>query len=616
MATVATPRRRMRFNRRWAIIGGVVLLVVIILGIVLSSLGAAGRSQAGTPGWTTATAESGTIDATVNATGNVEPRASAELRFGVDGTVTEILVRPGEQVRTGQPLARIDAIDLELVVARAKADLQQTQADRQALVERGTPQDIAEAQARVAQSQAQYEQVAASVSSADVSAARARLDAAKAQLAVLESGNTDLADAQSDLAKAQAAFNQRRDELSLAKTNAQFALDQAVNDLTKAQQAYATAKSNWDYVEQSGADPSNPSTVNPQTGEKTKNKLNDTQRQQYYDAFVQAEAGLRSAESNVQRAQVAYDQTRQAEVVGVEAAQQDLKSAEMLVNKQQAGGNANQIASARAAVSEAQASLNKLIGASRANDLEAAKASVAIAQAALDRLTGEPTATDLAKADASVASAEAALKGAERDVERATMTAPFDAVVARVDLKVGEQAGQNGVVTVADTSSFHVDVPVDELDVAQIEVGQPVQISLDALPDRELVGKVTNIEPLATSNERGTNTYTVEVTIEGQDAAVRAGMTATAQIVTLRKENVLLVPRRAVRAENGQNYVLVPSASGQADPATGAPPSERRTVAVGLSNSEQIEIVSGLNPGEQVLVQDVVSTFNPVQGQQ
>jgi HlyD family secretion protein len=146
--------------------------------------------------------------------------------------------------------------------------------------------------------------------------------------------------------------------------------------------------------------------------------------------------------------------------------------------------------------------------------------------------------------------------------------------------------------------------------VARIAAGQQVRIALDALPDKQLTGTVSNIDPLATKSDKGTNTYKVTVAIESSDPAVRPGMTAAAQIVTQRKENVVLVPRRAVQSENGKSFVLIPTA-GLPDRATGTPANERREVTLGLSNSEYIEIAGGLKAGESVLVKDVVSTVNP-----
>jgi HlyD family secretion protein len=316
----------------------------------------------------------------------------------------------------------------------------------------------------------------------------------------------------------------------------------------------------------------------------------------------------------VEGARVRFDAARQAEVSGIREAEQQLEIAQASYDKTVAGADTDQLAEARAAVATAQAELSRLTGGDREGDLAAAQASVDMAAAGLEQLTNGADQQALAKAEADVMRADAALKEAERAVARATLTAPFDATVARVDLRVGEQAGQSAVVAVVDLSGFHIDVPVDELDVAQITPGQQVTVALDAMLDRELSGSVTTIEPLATVSERGSNSYQVTVALDGDSTGVLPGMTATVQIVTERKENVVLVPRRAIQSENGASFVYVPLAPGaQPEPARpgGQPaPGARRPVTLGLSNSQSVEVVSGLAAGEQVLVPDVVDTVD------
>jgi HlyD family secretion protein len=612
MATVATQRKRARVNRKWII--GSVIAVIVLAAIIafIATRGAPSTAATETPGWTTATANTGTIDAAVSATGSVEAQAQADLRFAADGTVIEILVKPGELVQAGQALARLDATDLQLAVEQAQADLKQAQADYQKLKDKASPQEISAAQARVAQAKGQYQQTAGSVTKADIAAAQAKLDAAQAKLASLQAGHTTASDADMNFQSAQNQLAAKRDQLSLEKTNAQNALQQRVNDLTKVQAAYATAQQNWQYVQDTGRDPITPSTTNGQ-GESKPNRLNDAQRQQYYQAFVQAEADLRTAEAAVQQAQVAYDGARQAEITGVEAANRDVAIAQAAVDKQRSGGASEELAATRAEVESARAQLNQLTGANRSGNVAAAQAGIDIAQAELEKLTNDPSASDLARAEAGVAHSEAALKVAQHELAQATLTAPFAATVARIDLRVGERSGQEDAIAIADLSSFHIDIPVDELDVAQIKPGQSVKIALDALPGQDLTGTVTTIDPLATQTDKGTNTYTVAVTITGADPAVRPGMTAAAQIVTQHKEGIVLVPRRAVQSENGQSFVLIPK-EGPIDRATQTPANDKRPVTIGLSNSESVEITSGLQPGEKVLVKDVVSTIMPQDG--
>ena len=108
----------------------------------------------------------------------------------------------------------------------------------------------------------------------------------------------DLPDGSEDLIAAN--LQAQRDSLSAGKTNARLALDQATSALTQAQSAYSTALQNWQYVQDTGNDPVQPTRTNAQ-GKAVANTLNDAQRRQYYDTFVQAEASLHSAEEAVRR---------------------------------------------------------------------------------------------------------------------------------------------------------------------------------------------------------------------------------------------------------------------------------------------------------------------------
>lgn len=595
MASVESPRKRRRNGRRLAfIIGGVVLLVALISGAFAAFARPAPAAGALPEGWQTVSAEPGTISSTVSATGNVEPASQAELRFAASGTVTEILVSPGDAVAAGQPLARIDASALQLKIEQAEADLAQAQADYDGLLDGASESEIAEAQARISQARSQYQQTASSVSQADIAAARADLESARAALAELQSGaaNDELAAAEEKVAAAQTALDQGRVDLSAAKEKARLDVEAKANALRTAQEEYSRIY--WDNKRLESAPGDLP--------------------QEYIDQEAQALRAVEDAEAALAQANVAYEQARQDEINKLQQYEAALTSAVAARDKVTAGPKADELAKARAEVQRAQASLDELTGANRSSDLAAQAANIEIAQAGLDKLNEAPTESTLASRQAAVLKAEVALKQAQRDLADATLSAPFAATIARVDMQVGEPADTSAIIAVVDLSSYHVDVPVDELDIAQVAPGQRVTISLDALPDAAIGGVVTRIAPEATRSEQGTTTYEVTVTLDEDSAGVRAGMTAIVEIITAEKTDALLVPRRAVRSEGGTSYVLVPTGG---DPTPGdapgqlVPASERREITLGLSNSESVEVLSGLSAGDEILVQDVVSTFLP-----
>lgn len=591
MASVATPRKQARSGRRAGlIIGGIILLVVLIAAAALA-LTPRGPAPGTLPeGWLAVPATSGSIAATIGATGNIEPRAEASLGFETSGTVAEILVRPGETVDAGAPLARIDTGGLELRVEQAQADLRQAQADLEGLLAGSSEQELVEARARVEQARRQFSQAAGSVSSADVAAARADLESARARVVRLEAGpaSDELASADERLQGARTNLDNARVNLSAAKERARSDLETRANALRNTQDEYSRIY--WENREFE--------------------KLPGDLPRERVDQEIAAQRAVADAETALGDAQTAYDQARQDEINSLQAREAELASAQAARERVLRGAEPEDLASARAAVQRAQATLEQLTGTQRQSELAAQESSIEIAQANLDRLLADPTVSTITAREAAVARAEVALRSAQRDLDLGTMRAPFAATVAQVTMRVGEPAAATSSIVVVDLGSYHVDLPVDELDIAEVQLDQRAEIEVDALPGVIFGGQVSGISPQATRSETGTTTYEVTVTLDADSAGVRPGMTAVVAIISEEKQDVVLVPRRAVRAEGGQSFVLVPSAD-TTTTAPGATPGERRPVELGLSNSEFVEIVSGLSAGEEVLIQDVVSTFNP-----
>lgn len=238
------------------------------------------------------------------------------------------------------------------------------------------------------------------------------------------------------------------------------------------------------------------------------------------------------------------------------------------------------------------------------NAMAKAESDVASAQEAL-RKANDNLATIKAGADtnevtakqAQVTGAQAALTKAQADLteaQDASLVAPYDAVVAAVGAAADDTVSPTvTVVQLVNTGTVQVQATVDETDVASVKEGQEVSVSLDALPDVELTGKVAVIPYLGTATQ-GVVSYTITVDVQvPEGTSVREGMTAQATITVERRENVLLVPIKALKTQGGVRTVLV---------STGGKNTEQRTVEVGISDSSNTEIVSGLSEGEKVVL--------------
>jgi HlyD family secretion protein len=242
----------------------------------------------------------------------------------------------------------------------------------------------------------------------------------------------------------------------------------------------------------------------------------------------------------------------------------------------------------------AKARYNQAVAGPTESDIKNAEAQVSQAQAQLENLLQSPTSEELTIAQAEVEKAQASLQQIQLQLEGTEIVAPFTGIVAYLGAQEGElvTAG-TPIIRLIDPSTFHLDLDIDEIDIAKILVGQEVTITLDSLPDRELPGEVEYIAPTATSVE-GIVTYEVKVKIEPTDVPLKVGMSADATIVTERKEGVLLLPNQAVQVdrESGRTYVekIV-----QGEPV----PVE---IEVGLRDEFTSEVMRGLEEGDEVVV--------------
>jgi HlyD family secretion protein len=261
------------------------------------------------------------------------------------------------------------------------------------------------------------------------------------------------------------------------------------------------------------------------------------------------------------------------------------------------------VENAEAAMEQARLSYEQAVQREESS-VRAAQSQVTSAWANLERLNNGNSAQDIIVAQTSVEQAQVSYDIAAVQLGKAYLKAPFDGIVAAV---LAEEytyvSSATPILVLIDPSSYHIDVEVDEIDIARIKVGQQARILLDALPDVELSGEVTAIA-LSPTTAQGVVTYRVQVQVtDFEDAAVLTGMTANVNIVTDQSTDVLIVPRRAVRIEDGQAYIERVLVNNQL---------ERVPVEIGLGDPFYIEIVSGLSEGDQVFVQSVVQ-YNQAQ---
>jgi multidrug resistance efflux pump len=161
--------------------------------------------------------------------------------------------------------------------------------------------------------------------------------------------------------------------------------------------------------------------------------------------------------------------------------------------------------------------------------LKAATASIAYAQARLAQVKAGPRPLDIESAQAQLVMAVLQRDQAQHLLDKTRLLAPFAGTITQVNIKQGEVSSGPALVLI-DDSLMYVDVQVNEVNIGAIQVGQPVEMILDALPGLTLRGKVRRIDPIATV-ETSLITYTVRVALDTLDARLKVGMTVNATFI-------------------------------------------------------------------------------------
>ncbi len=406
--------------------------------------------------------------------------------------------------------------------------------------------------------------------------------------------------AQTDLISAQNALDDLLNPTALSIANAQKAVDTAQTTLKTAQEALDDlAQYDLSYYEDLVADAQQALLTAQQDDEKTnigslatalqsaKDDL-ETKTNWYNDAqtaqaacpdcttvFVNA-AGRKMSLADAQEAytaslnahqiaQINYEQGLTSSQSAVETAQEALDDAVANLAAAKAGPDAQDLATSQVAGVVAEASL-------------------ADAQMKLAELQNGPDPDD-------IAAAEIRIQIAQNTLDTLILRAPFDGEVLAVNYLLGDTVSQTqAAVVIANRAQIHVDASIDESDVTQIQVGDPVTITFDSLADLTLSGTVNWIDPVG-QTVQGLVRYTVRINAAQTDARVLLGMTANTNIVTDVQDGALAVPLDAVQLDQAGEFVNRVNALGVL---------ERVNVVSGEVQEDFVIVTGDLNPGDKV----------------
>jgi len=209
---------------------------------------------------------------------------------------------------------------------------------------------------------------------------------------------------------------------------------------------------------------------------------------------------------------------------------------------------------------------------------------------------------DHARAEAHVERARATLQRLEQELGYATITAPIDGVVLRRDLNPGAAVasvasvvGGTVLMTIADTSALHLLGIIDENEIAHVQVGMSARIRTEAHPERIFRGTVRKLASIGDRKDNVTS-FKVEVTLLDGIELLKPLMSGDADIITEVKDGARILPEVALLYEGNEVFVEVLDRTSETRLL-------RRPVKLGIASGDRVEIVEGVEPGDEVELQ-------------
>ena len=607
----------MRFKKSWLIGGGIVL--ILILGGIWKATSSSAQVT-----FVTDTVHRGSLEQTVDVTGELQSVTDLSLAFDTSGSVKMINAKIGDAVKAGDVIAMLGADELSAAADQAHQAVLQAQASLDAKNAGISSEEEAAQRAGVAVAQAQ-------VNAAEIDAANAQLQESTgntADAATVASSQSDYDQVSAKNAEAEAQASEDLEtgltaalvsiRGGLATADQIFAVNNSllddeyhqylgVNDpsaMSEGKAMFVQAEESRDAAENALiALPDSPTSAEiAAIYTSTNTAFTQVSETLLYaaralDASISDSGTFSNADLNSLKSLIATERTTVASAQGaLESSKQNFDTV-IRENADRLTDATNALALAKANQSAGKA--NRAATVAKANaTLLVQQASLTQSQAALDQVLAKPRGVDVAGLEAAVGSAEANERAALARLRKTEIVAPIDGVISDIAYDVGEQvnAGQEMVTMFAQGDAYEIALDIPESDVSKIAVGQTADITFDAFGDKvAFSGSVYSINP-AQKVIQGVVFYEAKVVLTGDQSVtmLKPGMSADVTIHTNHKDAVLYVPSRAVLEKDGKPYVRVPKNDHEFD---------ERVVTIGLKGDDGLtEIVDGLSENETVVV--------------
>lgn len=536
----------------------VVSAVVLPALLIACSVSPAGQPPVAPITVRTAPVGTGTIAGTLVYSGNAQSRAKISLLPKVGGQITILNIDVGSSVKKGDVIAELDHAIQDAQIAQAQAGVTAAKAHLATIQAGPRAEVVAQAQANLTAAQETLTNLQSGGRSEAIASAQGNVDSAAGRLASLQRGRADaIAQATANLQTAQSRLQQLKNGPTAEQIRAaQLGVEQAKNMLYSVQVSKDAA--------------CGPMSTNAAC-----------KAGQAAAAASQTGVDVATANFQVLTSPPTDEMLKQAQAA-IDAAQAQL-------NMAQHPGSAGDISAAAGLLDAANAQLGLAKSPYSTADLAKAQAAVEVASQQVKLAQTPFTSQDVDAASAAVEQAQAALTSANVARDQAIVKAPIDAIVAQKLLTVGSLAGPATPIAILIDPNVDIVVEADATQVNALKAGDQATITSDALPGKSIPGKITSISPIVDARAR---TAEVMISPATNDSGFKDGMLAQVSLVTATHDGILIVPSAAVVQRNGQSVVYAVS-DGVARPIT---------VQSGLTDGTSIEIISGLQAGQVVVV--------------
>jgi len=528
-------------------------IILVLIATIVAAAMAWSYFSPKAPTYKTEKAVRGDIVQEISETGAVKKGNEIKLNFKNPGTVLKLTIRTGDKIAAGQVLAELDSGQVAIQLEQARASLKLYNAQLEKLLNGATEQDLNLAWVALKNSDSNLESARQSLADAQASAVQKAASAYKSAGDTLNSAYAKAYNAQNLVGLVQRTYFAPRDPDSIYVWEALQRITVSVEAIKKSLDRYGIA-------------------------------LADKDRD---DSLADVETELSAIDGNIQDVRdICEKMPWRDSVATTDKSNLDLQR--------------DYVVAAQTAVNSAR---QNILLTRTANDtaVNAAKAAVTAAQGSraayqeqLDKIAAAPRKEDIDSVRAQIEQAQAQVNLLQLQISDSQLKSPVSGQVAQINTRIGESSSlamAMGAIVIIPEDPFEVELDLYEEDVAKAKVGDPVVITIVALPEQIYNGNVLSIDP-AGKLVNGVVYYATRIGFDEIPAGIRADMSADVVITTASKKNVIIVSESAIQKKGKDLFVQILK--------DGNPVESR--VMVGIRSKGQAEIFSGVNEGDEVVI--------------